>query len=59
VDLIKAEAQQLQVAWKTPTKGGRQETSLPQEAQTILSFLIRKSTSFFIEHLQANFPSVP
>jgi hypothetical protein len=59
VDLTAAEAQQLQVATQTPTKGGRHKISLPQEAQTILSLFIKKSTSFFGEHLQARFPKAP
>jgi len=59
VDLTETEAQQLQVATQTPAKGGMQDTSLPQEAQTILSFLIKKSMSFFVEHLQASLPTVP
>jgi hypothetical protein len=59
VDLTEMETQQLQVAWQTPTKGGRHKTSLPQEAQTILSCLIKKSMSLSGEHLQARLPKVP
>jgi hypothetical protein len=59
VDLTEVEVQQSQAAIKTPTKGGRHKTSRPQKAQMIPSFLIKKSTSFFLEHLQASFPKVP
>jgi hypothetical protein len=59
VDLTAMEAQHLQVATKTPTKGGRHKISWPQQAQTILSLLIKKSTSFFAEHLQASLLKTP
>jgi hypothetical protein len=59
VDLTETEAQQLHVATQTPAKGGRQDTSLPQAAQIIPSFLIKKSMLFLVEHLQASLPTVP
>jgi hypothetical protein len=59
VDLIATEAQQSQAAMKIPATGGTHKTWRPQEAQTIRSFLIKKSTSFFSEHLQASFARVP
>ena len=59
MDLMEGEEQQAQVAVKTPRMGGAQDTSWPQAAQTIRSFLIKKSALSSGEHLQARRVKVP
>lgn len=59
VVLMEGEEQQAQVALNTPMSGGTQTISWAQEAQTMRSFLIRKSALSCWVHLHASFPMVP
>ena len=56
---MEGEEQQAQVALKTPISGGVQTISWAHDAQTMRSFLIRKSALSCGVHLHASFPMVP